>query len=206
MDVRKTAEHLSPIVKAMLRVQIATGMRPSEVCNMRPADIDRSGETWLYRPEHHKTAYTGEEKAVPLVGDAREAVQDYLNRPRSKPLFSPKESMAWMRAIATANRKTPMSCGNKVGSNRVRKPRKEPGDQYTASSYRRAIQTAAKKAGVDKWHPYQLRHLTATAVREALGIECTQALLGHSDTLMTEHYARESVNRAIEAAKVAPNL
>ena len=32
--VRKTAAMLSPVLKAMIRVQTATGMRPSELCGM----------------------------------------------------------------------------------------------------------------------------------------------------------------------------
>lgn len=40
--VRATAVFLSPIIKSMLRIQIATGMRPKEICVMRPCDIDRS--------------------------------------------------------------------------------------------------------------------------------------------------------------------
>ena len=35
----------------MVRIQVATGMRPSEVCKMRPCDIDLSREdAWIYRP------------------------------------------------------------------------------------------------------------------------------------------------------------
>jgi len=73
--VRATARHLSPTVKAMVMVQVATGMRPSEVFRMRPMDIDRSGREWMYRPDSHKTAHHGVIKAVPIVGDARVVVQ-----------------------------------------------------------------------------------------------------------------------------------
>jgi integrase len=59
---------------------------------------------------------------------------------------------------------------------------------------------------VPKWTPYQIRHLTATVIREALGLEGSQALLGHSDRQMTEHYAKLSENKAIEAARAAPRL
>ncbi len=54
--VRATAKELSPVLKAMLRVHVATGMRPSELCKMRPCDIDRTGPVWMYRPAKHKTA------------------------------------------------------------------------------------------------------------------------------------------------------
>ena len=204
--VRATAKHLSPVVKSMMRVQIATGMRPSEVCGMRPVDIDRSGEVWVYRPKQHKTANRGKVKVVPLVGDARDAITEYLQRDPDAFCFSPRESMAWYRAIKLANRTTPLSCGNKAGTNKKAKPAKEPGDRYDHGSYRQAIQRAAKAAKVPKWNPYQLRHLAATTIREALGVEAAQAALGHSNASMTEHYAKLSLAKAIEAAAAAPKL
>lgn len=85
--VRRTAPLLSPPVQAMLRIQVATGMRPSEIFAMRPMDIDRSGETWVYRPAAHKTAHRGKLRAIPLVGDAREAVTPFLLRATDRRLL-----------------------------------------------------------------------------------------------------------------------
>jgi integrase len=51
---------LTPPVRAMVRVQRLSGMRPGEVVLMRPCDIDRArGLTWVYRPESHKTEHHG---------------------------------------------------------------------------------------------------------------------------------------------------
>lgn len=206
-DVRATAKHLSPIIKAILRVQVATGMRPKEIFSMRPCDIDRSGAVWLYSPATHKTKHKGKKRVIPIVGDARDAITDYLNRDSDAYLFSPAEAMAWMRSVATSNRKTPAKYGNRVGTNRVENPKRKPSNQYTAQSYRQAIQRAAKTAGVRRWHPYQIRHLTATVVRAALGgTEGAQALMGHSTALMTDHYAVKSIEAATRAAQVAPKL
>jgi integrase len=204
--VRATARHLSPVVRAMLRIQIATSMRPSEVCRMRPCEIDRSGETWVYRPTHHKTANRGKSKEVPLIDDARDAVTDYLMRDPKSYCFSPREAIAWRRAIDTANRSTPLSQGNRVGTNRKNEPSNQPGDHYDHRGYRQAICRAAQKAGVPHWNPYQLRHLAATVIRNALGPEAAQAALGHSHANMTEHYAKLSLEKAIQAAKAAPRL
>jgi integrase len=206
LHVRATAVHLSPIVKAMLRIQVATGMRPKEICMMRPIDIDRRGELWIYRPSNHKTKWIGKKKAIPLVGDARAAITDYLNRDPESYCFNPQEAMAWRRAVGAANRKTPIHHGNRPGTNVKTNPKRKPRNQYDAQSYRQAIQRAAMKAGVPHWHPYQCRHLTATTIRGVLGIEETQALLGHSKAAMTEHYARESIEAATRAAKAAPKL
>jgi integrase len=47
--------HLRPTVAAMVEVQLLTGMRPGEVCRLRPADIDQSNPVWLFRPVQFKT-------------------------------------------------------------------------------------------------------------------------------------------------------
>jgi integrase len=201
--VRKTARFLSPVVRAMVRIQVATGMRSSEICNIRPIDIDRSGEVWLYRLQTHKTAYQGVDKIVPIVKDAKDALIDYLNRPEDAYCFSPAETMAWSRAKQSAQR---------VGYGSYKKPiddpKRKPRAQYNASSYCRAIRNAAEKAGVPSWHPHQVRHRNAEDVSASKSVDHSQALLGHANRSMTEHYAKPVRNlaRAIEAAKAAPQL
>lgn len=204
--VRATAKELTPIVKAMIRLQVATGMRPGEVCNLRPCDIDRTGLEWFYRPSDHKTAQHGVIKAVPIIGDAREALTPYLFRDANSFCFSPRESVSWQLEQRRKNRTTPERYGNRPGSNRKKNPKCKPGDRYTKDGYRQAIHRACDRAGVAKWTPYQLRHLTATAVREALDINAAKHLLGHTQSGMTEHYAKVSETKAIEAAKVAPTI
>ena len=202
--VRATAKELSPVLRSMMRVHVCTGMRPSELCRMRPCDLDRSGEVWMYRPAKHKTASRGKSKAVPIMGDAREAITDYLNRDPMSFRFSPIESYAWYQAKKRTNRKTKIQPSQV--SREVENPRKKPRECFDANSYRQSLQRAAKNAKVPHWHPYQLRHLAGTVVREALGPEATQALLGHANIKMSEHYAKVSEAKAIEAAKHAPTL
>ncbi|XZE45154.1 tyrosine-type recombinase/integrase [Pirellulaceae bacterium SH467] len=197
--VRKTAKELSPIIKSMLRVQLSTGMRPEEVCSMRPCDIDRSGETWFYRPAKHKNTHRGKTRAIPILGDAREAITDYLNRDAESYLFSPREADSWFRAKLSSERKG-------YGSYKPVKGTLKAGPKYTSQSYRQAIARAAQRAKVPCWVPYQIRHLNLTMVRQALGIEAAQALGGHARADMTEHYAAVSEVKAIEAAKAAPKL
>jgi len=45
-----------------------------------------------------------------------------------------------------AARKTPLSCGNRPGTNVVAAPRRKPGTHYTVDSYRRAVERACDKA------------------------------------------------------------
>lgn len=197
--VRKTVAELSPIVRDMVRVQVATGMRPSELCSMRPADIDRSGPEWIYRPRTHKNAKRGKSRSIPLVGDARSVVENYLNRGPDAFLFSPIEADQWFRAKQRSERKG-------YGSYKPVKGTLKIGECYTPNSYRQAIVRAAERAKVKAWFPYQLRHLNLTAVRKALGVEAAQAMAGHSRVDMTETYAQVALEKAIEAAKAAPKL
>jgi integrase len=176
--VRKTIPYLPPQLRAVVRIQVATGARPSEILMMTPSEIDRSGEDWVYRPKRHKNANKKKTRSIPLVGDAREAVTDYLNRDPNSYCFSPKEAVEWYNAQKRANRKSKVQPSQRDR----RKPdsSKRPRDHYDKHSYRQAIERACKKAGVPYWHPYQLRHLAGTFVRELLGAEAAQALLGHA--------------------------
>lgn len=203
--VRATAAKLSPVIRAMIQIQAGTGMRPSELCNMRPCDIEqRSDDVWIYKPSTHKTAHRGKAKTVPIVGEAMAALAPYLDRAPDAFCFSPAESMQWVLEQRRKNRKSKVQPSQKDRSKA--EPKRKPGVQFKPASYYRAIREAAKKAGVSHWNPYQLRHTTGTAVRDALGVEAAQAILGHSHADMTQHYAKQTEAKAIEAAKVAPKI
>ena len=95
---------------------------------MRPCDVDRSGDVWVYRPQSHKTAHHGHSRAVMIGPKAQAVLLRYLARDAEANCFRPCDSEAKRRAAAHAARKTPTSCGNIPGSNRKRKPCKGPGE------------------------------------------------------------------------------
>ena len=76
-----------------------------------------------------------------------------------------------------------------------------PGKHYGVDAYRNAIHRACDRAGIPRWSPNQLRHTAGTAVREAFGLEATQAVLGHSNMKTSEIYAERLKRLAIEAVK-----
>jgi integrase len=208
-DVQAAAGFLSPQVKAIITIMAKTAMRPSEVCRIRPMDIDRSGPVWFCRFEHHKTESHGVVKAVPIVDVAREALTPFLLRPDGDYCFSPAESAQWHRDQRTAQRTTPKSCGNRVGGTVPKEnPKRAPGLLFTKNSLNRAVRRACEKAEVDRWTPYQLRHLAATAIADAMGIDGSRALLGHTGEAMTRRYVHQKQDeaKAIEAAMVAPSV
>ena len=74
-------------------------------------------------------------------------------------------------------------------------------DCYDKHSYRRVIVRACKKAGIESWTPYQLRHSAATIIRKKYGIEAARVVLGHKNLSTTEIYAEADRESAIEAMK-----
>lgn len=210
-------DYTTPVVAAMIELQLLTGMRPGELVSMRPCDIDRSEAVWHYYPEKHKNIYRNIERIVSIGPRGQEILRPLLLRNSETLCFSPAESEIQRRDKLTQSRKTPLSCGNTVGSNRKDDPQRVAGDRYDSVSYRKAVEYAitacnkarraeAKAAGlkpelVPHWTPYQLRHTAATKVRKEMGYECAGATLGHTNMSATAIYAERNQGLADEAAK-----
>ena len=78
----------------MVRLQLLTGMRPAEVCLLRPRDITigKSG-TWTYRPSTHKTEHRGRERKIFIGPEGQEVLRRFLDRDPDAFCFSPRESV-----------------------------------------------------------------------------------------------------------------
>jgi len=144
--VLATIDHASPQIRAMVKLQLLTGMRPGEVCRMRTCDIDTAGRLWTYRPAEHKTAWHGHSRTVYLGPKAQDVLRDLLKLDTQAFIFTPAESDAWRRRQLHVKRKTPAKHGNGIGTNRKRRPSKRPGECYDAASYRQAIDYACDAA------------------------------------------------------------
>lgn len=132
------------------------------------------------------------------------------------------------QSLATVQ-ETPPTYGNAPGTNKLRAPRKTPGDRYTPDSYRRAITRACDLASKmplhlrsipkgapdaeqrrteaaewrrqNGWAPNRLRHTAATKIREQFGLEAASATLGHSHADTTLIYAERPERVALEVAE-----
>lgn len=144
--VQATLPHLSPVVADMIRFQRITGCRPQDVCNLRPCDVDTSGEVWLYRPCTHKTEHHGRERVIPIGPKGQDILRPYLLREKETHCFRPVDSEKKRREVRHENRTTPLAYGNRPGTNRKRKPKRSASEQYAADSYRRAIHRACDLA------------------------------------------------------------
>lgn len=197
-----TIPHLPGVVADMVRIQRLTSARPGEVCSMSPGDIDRSGDIWIYKPAEHKTEHFDKDRVIAIGPRAQAVLLAYLERDEEDFCFSPKESERRRRAAVRERRKTPLSCGNRVGTNRVARPRRPASSRYTTSSYRRAIHRACTKHGIEKWSPNRIRHTASTEIRKQFGIDAARAVDGHGSTSTTEIYAELDLEKAIEVMRL----
>jgi len=182
-------------VKAMIEMQLVTGMRPGEVVRMRARDIDMSGKIWEYRPESHKTEHHGIERIIFLGPRAQEIVWSFLRSDVQAYLFRPADAVRDLhrRRAQTAHVRRRVD-----QSRRKSQPRKKPGEHYTSASYCYAIHKACERAGLAVWGPNRLRHNAATFLRKEFGLEAARVILGHTGAAVTEIYAEIDRRRAAE--------
>lgn len=199
--VEATLAELPVVVADMARLQRLTGMRPGEVCDLRPRDLDRTEDVWTYRPESHKTQHHGRKRVIFLGPKGQAVLLRYLARDPETRCFRPCDSEAKRRAEIHAERVTPLSCGNRPGTNVRSSPVFQPGTRYSVSSYRQAIRRACKRADVPRWSPNQLRHAAATEVRARFGLEAAQVTLGHATARTSEIYAEKNLAAGAAVAK-----
>ena len=215
--VRETLPHMPRIVAAMVWFQRWTGARPGEVCLLRPSDIDRSGEVWVYTPEHHKLDWREDAspRRVAIGVEGQKVLVPFLLRAQSSYCFSPRDAERERLRDRRDERQTPLYRSHMKRITEKRKGRaglRRPGERYTTASYRRAITRAVEAANkardeqgiverIPNWSPNQLRHLRAGEVEQALGIEAANAVLGHANIRTTEIYARRKLQLAVEAQR-----
>lgn len=183
---------------------------------MRPCDIDRSSDVWVYIPETHKTENHGHRREINIGPKAQAVLAKYLLRDAQAFCFTPSEAYEQHMKLRNEARQTPVEYGNGP------KPRKQKSfrPNYNKDSYRRAIERATKRAfpmsdetksstqKAEKWKlkyywkPNQLRHSAATSARKECDLETAQILLGHSSKATTEKfYAEIDTDRAVAFAR-----
>ncbi len=165
------AECLRP-VKAMLLMQWHSGMRSGEVRIMRPGDIDRTAEIWIYKPHQHKTAHKGQSRLVALGARCQELLAPFL-----------------------------AECAS-VDDYIFRPTLRRGGKLYRSDTYAQAVRRAALAAGVPHFSAYACRHAFKRRVCRAFDIERARASMGHATVSTTTLYsAEQDMNLAIEVAK-----
>jgi integrase len=189
-------EVVLPQVRAMIDLQMLTGMRPDEVTIIRPCDIDRSGEIWVYVPQGHKMEWKDIDKIIPLGPRAQEILRPWLEREPTKYCFSPKEAFE-----ASLERRRCRSTNRRRTKRRTKTPSRPPRDRYEDDTYCRAVKRACNSLGIPVWTPNRLRHNAGTVIRRKHGIEAARVILGHTSIATTEIYAEKDWDEAIRIMK-----
>lgn len=194
-DVLKTLPFLSKTVRDMVVIQRLTGMRPSEVFQMRMADIEMSGEVWIYKPQKSKSERY--HKRVVGLGELEQTILNrrFAGKQKKDFLFTPADSVRdrWQR----------QDCDGRYLS--------QLKEMYSKDSYRRAIVRGiekARRAGADvrDWTPYQLRHAGATAISKLLGRSAAMVTLGHTSEAVTRVYDHSDLEKIREITKQRDQL
>lgn len=189
--------HTSRQVWALIQLQLFTGARGGELFKIRPCDIDRTGEVWLYEPLDHKTRHKGQGRTIYFGTKAQEVLREFLlDRGPADHMFSPRESNRHFRGTVG------------VPDVRIWEPKtdRKIRTHYSHGSYRMGIHeaidryNAVAKAPIPHWTPHQLRHTYATRVRREFGLEGAQVMLGHKHADVTQIYAETDQRRAIAIA------
>jgi integrase len=180
---------LRPPARALIELLALTGARPSELARVRPKDVLRGGVVdlpgagrvdldaagvWVVVPADHKTSYRGGSRWVVLGERARAVLTPWLDRDPDAYCFSPREAVP---------------------------PGRKVRDYYTRRSLLQAIDRACRRAGVERFVSYSLRHLKLSEVDLALGLDAAQHAGGHSSPQTTRRYAKRSFEAAAEVAR-----
>jgi len=192
-------------VAAIIELMQWSGARCGEIVQLRPCDVDRSSDPWIYTPPTHKTQHLEMERPIRFGPKARKVLTPWLLRAADLPCFRPCEAEAERREKLSEARKAPIGKGNRPGySKRVREGRdaeRAAGETYTTDVVRKAIQRACEKAGIPKWSPHQVRHAAATRINRGADSESARLILGHSSIQTTAIYVERDEAKAREAAE-----
>jgi integrase len=202
-QVERTLPFLTPTVRAAVELQWWCGARPAEVLNLTRRQLDMAGPTWLYKLAKHKGSWRGKERIVALGPKAQAILRPLLSLAPDAPVFNARTAYEEFAAAKREQRRTPPT--KQMRMRDARRAKAEPvAEFFTVDEYRRAIERACDKAGVERWSPHRLRHAAGTRVAISDGVEAARALLGHSDVATTRRYAAGA--DAVIAAGVAARL
>jgi len=183
---------LTPPVAAMVRLQLLTGARPSEVRLMQVGEIDMTGEVWLHRPARHKNAWRQRPRTI-FIGPRGQdlLIPTVTGRHKDEYVFRPHDGRR--QFVESAYRSgAAVHVTNATTENRP----------YTLHGYSASIARACQRAGVPRWSPGRLRHNVATSINRAFGdMDASRVVLGHSERSTTEIYVERDLERAAAIVK-----
>lgn len=163
-DERKTEKQIAVGMRdrAMIEMAYDCGLRSSELCSVKLADIDVSGGVLYVRGKGNK------ERIVPYVGALQTVVGAYCQEAR--PILLRQGGDKHNEFLFVSSR----------------------GGKMLRQELWKVIQRRGRSAGISgtRLHPHVLRHSFATHLqRRGMDLRTLQELLGHSSIATTEKYA-----------------
>ena len=146
--IKATLPFMPPTLRAMVKIQRLTGMRPGEVFGMRVGDIDRSrgNGLWYYIPGSYKTEEFVGKIEIPLGTPEQELIAPYLIGKKSgEAVFSPRTAQAERKAEKRANRQTKLTPAQVARDEARAATPYRYSEFYNRFSYRQAIEHAINK-------------------------------------------------------------
>lgn len=199
--IEATIKHIvNPRVVDMVKLHRLLGCRPTELCEMKPKHIDRTGEVWTYSPEHHKTEDRGKSRDIVIGPRAQEILTAYLLRGEDDWCF---ESLPG-RCFSKDSYRTAVQRAAKLAFPTPDKWKQRSGESAKERNSRLA--RAGERTEFERWRkqyhwaPNQLRHSRATEIRKHHGLEAAQVALGHASADITQIYAERDHELARQVA------
>jgi len=195
--------YLSRQVYSLLRLAMLSGARMGELVQLKPGllnPVEVDGVRILeFSPPVFKTKYRGLARVVRFGPRSAMIINPFLNRGDDEFLFSPREAESERRKKMHKLRVTPLSYGNRPGTNRKENPQWKPGNCYSTCSVRKSIRRAVNTYNrhnpdnqIEMFTPHRLRHSALTRMRNEYGFEAAMAAAGHSSPSMTQLYTEKS--------------
>ncbi len=173
-----TLPHMPRCLADLLRLQLHCAMRPGEVCALRPADLDISGDIWIYVPREHKMEHTGRQRRILIGPRGQNVLRPYLLRaPEEHCFLTPRAHRPY--TTNSLHHALHRACDKAF-------PAPDGLGEHERSIWR----------DEHRWHPNQLRHAAATEIRQKFGLEGAQVALGHASADVSQIYAERDLGLA----------
>ncbi len=194
-DIEAVIEHMPSPLRAIIRLLLLTGARPSEILRLKRGDIDCTGEVWAAVIRDHKLAYRGTQRTLYFGPRAQAVLRPFLLRADDAYLFSPIEAEAERHAACKTHRRDDQKTNAKKTPRII-------GYFYDASSLARAITRVCQEHDIPRWTAYQLRHTAATTIEATADMETAKAILGHTTLNTTLIYTHRDNKTATAYAAI----
>jgi integrase len=150
---------------ALFLLYMVTGLRRSEIINLRGSDIEEEGGVFILRGKVKGGDYVERELCDP---DAQGALKEYL-RASGRPNLLGTKAPVWTRH-------------DRAG---------KPGATLTSHAFAHNLKLYAEEAGIKKIHVHQLRHTFGRMVADDAGsLDEVQEALGHRNRSTTRVYVQ----------------